>query len=79
MICDTNTLVTSVSLCLVLALHLRPALAQFMREVAAPDLDTGARPTFLPRSSAWSRPGPPYRETNEQYSQGSYHNYFYLD
>ena len=79
MICDTNNLVTSVSLSLLLALHLSSAAAEFMREVAAPDLDTAARATFLPRSSAWSRPGPPYRETNEQYSQGSYHNYFYLD
>lgn len=74
MICDTkcNNLVTR-SLCLVLALHLTgPAAAEFMREVAAPDLDT-AGATFLPHShsSAWSRPGPPYPEINEQYSQGS--------
>ena len=65
MICDTkcNNLVTRLSLLLVL--HLAgPATAEFMQEVAAPDLD-------LPHSSAWSRPGPPYREINEQYSQGS--------
>ena len=72
MICDTkcNNLVTR-RLYLLLVLHLAgPATAEFMREVAAPDLDL-AQATFLPHSSAWSRPGPPYREINEQYSQGS--------
>ena len=71
MICDTmcNTLVTRI-LSILLTLYLvRPGAAQAMREVAAPDLDVPQ--TFLPRSSAWSRPGPPYSETNEQYPQGS--------
>ena len=75
MICDTkcNNLVTRLSLLLVL--HLAgPATAEFMQEVAAPDLDLSqaqAQAAFLTHSSAWSRPGPPYREINEQYSQGS--------
>ena len=65
MICDTmcNNLCV-----IILTMHLvSRGGAEFMREVAAPDLDTAVH-----QSSAWSRPGPPYRETNEQYSQGSF-------
>ena len=72
MICDTlchNLVTRSLSILLTLHMMMMPAMAQVMREVAAPDLDLTQ--TFLPRSSAWSRPGPPYTETNEQYSQGS--------